>query len=316
MTEADTRGSVLPRRDGPKADLDFVLAGAEPECMRLEEFEALSEDARESVADSVRGWLEFAERRFLSLAADHLVPVIGGRIVELAFEVKEVVGSVRALGSDDPVLEVPLPCPIPGLSLSLEVPLGSDWSGEKAPALAVCVAPEASSLTCGWALKSGHHDSYGNGEGGVDQQGPQMPPEIEEKLERLLEPRQEARTRPGNIEQLGRLDELRPVTRWVPVKGCMVDTDLASRRLFKFFKSGTLRAWVLCVLATEYGLQLRENPYLEGVNLIVIADRTRRFGFCLWLGSDRPGRAEGQLMSANEFLRDARLAREGQVSGF
>jgi hypothetical protein len=46
--------------------------------------------------------------------------------VELAFEVKDVVMSVRALGSDDPVLEAPLPSPVQGLDFYLAIPLGGD----------------------------------------------------------------------------------------------------------------------------------------------------------------------------------------------
>jgi hypothetical protein len=69
--------------------------------------------------------VQFAKERLISLAADHVVPVVGGRIVDVLFELWDVASSIRALGGDHPVLEVPLPCPVPSLGLTLEIPLAA-----------------------------------------------------------------------------------------------------------------------------------------------------------------------------------------------
>jgi hypothetical protein len=131
----------------------------------------LSESEHESVIDSAKNFAEFVERRLISLAADHLLPGLGGRFVDLGFEILDVATSVRALGSDDPVLEVPLPSPVPELGFSLEVPLGSGEDGQAAPPLALCIAPDSPSLTGGWALDAADHD---------DQQEQEPPAEARE----------------------------------------------------------------------------------------------------------------------------------------
>jgi hypothetical protein len=230
---------------------------------------------RQSVADSVDGLLKFAERRLPSLVADQLALGVGGRIVDLAFQVYDMVTSIRALGSNNPILEVPLPFPIPGIDFSLNIPL----AGSEAAPLAVCIAPGTPSLTGGWALDSPEQgqrpDSRAEGEYAAQQP---IDDAEEERLERQLELHKASCEREdtfntGNARQ----PELR--IEHPPVTGCIIEVDLGSLPLLKRRK---LRAWELYVLATEYAPQLWKNPDLRRFKVLVIADPTRRFGLWTW----------------------------------
>ena len=79
-------------------------------------------------------------------------------MVDLMFEVQDVVTSVRALGNDDPVLEAPLPSLVPGFDFTLEVPLSGREGGHASPPLALCIAPGTPSLIGGWALDAPEQD--------------------------------------------------------------------------------------------------------------------------------------------------------------
>jgi hypothetical protein len=237
----------------------------------------LPEIERQSVTDSVNGFVEWAERRLLAAGADALLPGIG-RLVDLAFAVNDVVTSIRALGSDDPVLEAPLPSPVPGLDFCLEIPLGSD-EVHPAPPLALCIAPDAPSLTGGWALDSPEQDARPDGGRKSEHRAERLPDDAEEEvLERELD-RQKAA--PRRTTDIGAPREL--LTAGRPVATCIVETDLGSLPLLKRRK---LRAWQLYVLATGYAPQLRENLRSARFEVLVITDRQRRCGLWIWLGQD------------------------------
>jgi hypothetical protein len=265
-----------PSLRGPApAPVDVVPEDLEPG-VHLQEVSGLSEIERQSVTDSVNGWVKFAKRRLISLVADHLAPVIGGRIVELAFEVQDVVTSVRALGSDDSMLEAPLPSPVQGLDFTLEIPLASGEEAHAAPPLALCIAPDTPSLTGGWALDSTEQDE--RPEGG--RKAERLPDNAEEEeLERELDQRKAASPRRGTTDMAGqrRLQANRSAI------GCVVEIDLGSLPLLRRRK---LRAWELYVLATEYAPQLRESLGFGRFEVLVIADQQRRCGLWIWLGSD------------------------------
>jgi hypothetical protein len=212
----------------------------------------LSESERESVIDSAKGFAEFVERRLLSLAAHHVIPVLGERLMELGFEILDVVTSVRALGSDNPVLEVPLPSPVPELGFSLQVPLTSGADGQAAPPLALCVAPDSPSLTGGWALDAADHDD------------------------------QQAAPEPTTFET-SHADQPEPRVRRRPATACLVETDLDSPQLPRHRKP---RAGVLGILAAEYASRLRGNSGLARFELLIIADKGRQCGAWIWLEED------------------------------
>ncbi len=67
--------------------------------------------------------------------------------------------------------------------------------------------------------------------------------------------------------------------------GCVAETDLGSLPLLRRRKR---RARELYLLASEYAPQLRENLDLVPFEVLVIADRQRRCGLWIRLGSD-PG---------------------------
>jgi hypothetical protein len=219
--------------------------------VQLRELDHLSQVDRQSVTDTVGAFVESAKRRLVSLAADHLIPGIGGRAVDLYYQVRDVMDSVQALTSDNPVLEVPLPCPVPGLSFSVEIPLDG---GEAAPPVAVCVSPDGPSLTGGWALDSPEQDNE-------QEHGSEAEPAPD----------------PSAISR----DARPPRSRSGPPVGCIVQIDLESLGLLKRRR---LRAWELCVLATEYAALFRENPVLQRFEVVVITDPGRRCGLWVWIG--------------------------------
>jgi hypothetical protein len=213
----------------------------------------LSKSERESVIDSAKGFAEFVERRLISLAADHLLPGLGGRFVDLGFEILDAATSVRALGSDDPVLEVPLPSPVPELGFSLEVPLGSGEDGQAAPPLALCTAPDSPSLTGGWALDAAGHDD------------------------------QQAAPEPTTAFETSHAEQPEPRVRRRSATACLVEIDLDSPQLPRHRKP---RAGALAILASEYASQLRVNPDLARFELLIIADKERRCGVWIWREED------------------------------
>jgi hypothetical protein len=213
----------------------------------------LSKSERESVIDSAKGFAEFVERRLISLAADHLLLGLGGRFVDLGFEIRDVVTSIRALGSDNPVLEVPLPSPVPELGFSLEVPLTSGADGQAAPPLALCVAPDSPSLTGGWALDAAGHDD------------------------------QQAAPEPTTTFDTSHADESEPRVRRRPATACLVEIDLDFPQLPTHGRS---RAGVLAILAAEYASRLRGNSGLARFELLIIADKGRHCGAWIWLEED------------------------------
>jgi hypothetical protein len=225
----------------------------------------LSDIECRSITDSAKAFVEFTKRRLLSVVADHALPVVGGRAVDLAFEVWDVVASVRALGSDEPVLEAPLPSPVPGVALSVEIPLTNSEDDQTAP-LAFGIGPDSPSLTGGWALDADDDDSQAR-----------QPPadEMEAALERLYE-QQEPVARPietGHIAQPG------PRVRRRPATACLVEIDLDSLRLPRRRK---VRAWALAFLAAEYAPQLWDSPGLERFDAIITTDKRRRCGLWIW----------------------------------
>ena len=52
--------------------------------VQLRALDYLSEVERKSITDTVGGFVEFAKRRLVSLVADHMIPGVGGRVVDLA----------------------------------------------------------------------------------------------------------------------------------------------------------------------------------------------------------------------------------------
>lgn len=247
--------------------------------VRSQDVNDLPEIERQSVTDSVNGFVEWAERRLLAAGADAVLPGIGGRLMELAFAVKDVGTSIRALGSDDPVLEAPLPSPVQGLDFCLEIPLGSDEAHPAAP-LALCIAPDAPSLTGGWALDSPEQDERPDGGRKSEHRAERLPDDAEEEeLERELDRRMAAPRR--RTTDIGGPRELLAAGR--PATSCIVETDLGSLPLLKRRK---LRASQLYVLATEYAPQLRENLHSARFDVLVIADHRRRCGVWIRLRPD------------------------------
>jgi hypothetical protein len=267
--EGDLAALVLLKpedEEGPDPSSDLQVE------IHPEDQSALSKSERKSITDSAKGLLKFAEQRLVSLGADVVLPGLGGRLADLAFEVLDAVNSVRALFSDDPVLEVPLPSPVPSLGFTLEIPLASDEDGEAAPPLALCVAPDSPSLTGGWALDAGEHD---------DQQVQEPPAEVSETPPERFHPQQD----PLPMAVLGVSDaEPKPRARPQSASTCRVEIDLDSLRLPRGRRP---RAQMLAILAYQYAPQLRENPDLRRFDLFIIADKGRRSGVWIWLDAKR-----------------------------
>ena len=234
----------------------------------------LSESERRSVTDSAKGFVEFAKRRLLSLAADHVLPVLGGRLVDWGFEILDVATSVRALDSGDPVLEAPLPSPVPGLDFALEIPLTSGEEGEAGPPLALCVAPDSPSLTGGWALEAAKHD---------DQQAQGPPGDVREAALERFYSQQDPASRPTATIETSHAGQPEPRVRRRSATACVVEIDLDSLQLPRRRKP---RAWMLAVLAAEYASRLRENHDLGRFQLFIIADKGRRCGLWIWLDAN------------------------------
>lgn len=243
--------------------------------VHLLELSCLSEIERQSVAGSVQDCVKFLEERALSVLADGLLPG-AGRVVDLAFEVHDVVASLQALDSADPVLEAPIPSPVPGLGFTLEIPLGSGKDGQPPPPLALCIGPDAPSLTGGWALDSAEHDEQPESCGEAAEQPPDDA--WEEQLELELERHQAASRREtawsGDAGQRNSDAQRRLAT------GLIVETDLRPLWLPRRRK---LRAWALYVLAAQYAQHHRDNSDLRRFSVLVIADRGRRCGLWIWL---------------------------------
>jgi hypothetical protein len=252
----------------------------------------LSKVEQKSVADSVNSFLEFAKRRLVSLVADHLV-LGSGRLVDLAFQMYDVVTSVRALASDNPILEAPLPSPVPGVGFSVEIPLSS---GEAAPPVAVCISPDSPSLIGGWALDSPKRNK-GQEDGRAGGHAPEQPQDdgAEAVLERALE-QHAASQRPLKPDEISRRVRQPRSGDRSPIR-CVVEIDLESLGLLKHRK---LRAWELYLLATEYAALFRKNPNLRRFEVLVITDRQRRCGLWIWLGS---GKADWRRLGSAEFQR-------------
>jgi hypothetical protein len=237
-----------------------------------EDQSALSKSERKSISDSAKGLLKFAEQRLVSLGFDVMLPGFGGRLADFAFEVLDVVNSVRALFSDDPVLEVPLPSPVPSLGFTLEIPLDSGEDGEAAPPLALCVAPDSPSLTGGWALDAGEHD---------DQQVEEPPAEVSGTPPERFHPQQDTLPLPMAVPRVSDA-EPKPRARPRPASTCLVEVDLDSLRLPRGRRP---RARMLAILAYQYAPQVRENPDLRRFDLFIIADKGRRSGVWIWLNA-------------------------------
>lgn len=247
--------------------------------VHLQELSCLPEIERQSVADSVQDCLKFLEERALSLLADGLVPG-GGRLIDLVFEVRDVVTSIQAVSSDASVLEIPLPSPVPALDFTLEIPLASGKDGQTAPPLALCIGPDASSLTGGWALDSPGHDEQPESRGEPGQAAEQPPDDAwEEELERDLERRQAA-SRREKTARAGDAGERKSGAGFRIATGLIVEADLRSLPLLRRRK---LRACELYVLAAQYAQHFRDNPDLARFTVLVIADRGRRSGLWIWL---------------------------------
>jgi hypothetical protein len=137
--------------------------------------------------------------------------------VDLGFEILDVVNSVRALASGDPVLEAPLPSPCPSLGFTLEIPLTSGEDSQAAPPLALCVAPASPSLTGGWALDAAEHD---------DMQAQEPPADVyEAALERFYSQRDSA-SRPTATIEISHVDQSQPLVRRRAATACLVEIDL------------------------------------------------------------------------------------------
>jgi hypothetical protein len=258
-------------REPEPAAVDDAPGDLKPR-VRSQDVSDLPEIERQSVIDSVNGFVEWAERRLLAAGADALLPGIG-RFVDLAFEVKDVVTSIRALGSDDQVLEVPLPSPVQGFGVALEMPLGSDET-HSVPPLALCFAPDDPSLTGGWALDSPEQDEHPDGGRKSERRAKQLPDPEEEELEHDLDQHKAAPRRRTTV--IGSQRKLPAAGR--SATSCIVETDLGSLPLLRHRK---LRASQLYVLAAEYAPQLRENLRSARLDVLVIADRQQHCG--LWM---------------------------------
>jgi hypothetical protein len=256
--------------DQSAAGLEDEEATEEPQVeVHPEDQGPLSDFERRSITESAKAFIEFFGRRLVAVAANHVLPVLGERVVDLAFELWDAMASIQALGSEDPVMKVPLPFPVPDLGFSMEIPLTSGKDGQTAPQLALCVGPDSPSLTGGWALDAGEDD---------DQRAQQPPAEATETkgaLERLYAQRKPV-ARP--IDTGHAADPEASIGRR-PATVCLVEIDLDSLPLPK---PRRVRAWAFAVLAAEYAAQLRNIPELRGFEAFIIADKERRCGLWVW----------------------------------
>jgi hypothetical protein len=181
------------------------------------------------------------------------------------------VDSLRALGSDHPVLEVPLPSPISGLDLTIEIPLAAN---ETDAPIALCVAPDSQSLIGGWGMDADDADG---------QQAQSPPADDRDVSLRHLRPERQPVSHPDTSTETARVDEPEARVTRRPATVCLVEIDLGALDLPK---RRWLRARGLAILAAEYGPQLRSNPYLQRFEVLIIADIGRRWGLWIWLVQD------------------------------
>jgi hypothetical protein len=225
-----------------------------------------SEIEHRSIIESAKACIEFLERRLVAVAANHVLPVLGEHVVNVAFELWDLASSARAFDSDEPVADVPLPSPFSGLDLSVKIQLSSGVDGQTTPPLAVCVGPDSPSLTGGWALEAG--------EDGNPQARPPAD-DTEADLERLYA-QQEPVVRPIDT---GYPAQPRPSVGRRPATACLMEIDLDSLPLPQHRE---IRAWALAVLAAEYAPELRNIPELRRFEAFIIADNGRRCGLWIW----------------------------------
>jgi hypothetical protein len=101
---------------------------------------------RRSVAESFKKSLQFAGRKAVELVAHLAAPGLG-HVVALGFELYDVATSAASAGSDNPVLEIPVPDPLRHLGVSVEVPLTEEGT------FACVVAPDSPSLTSDFGVE-------------------------------------------------------------------------------------------------------------------------------------------------------------------
>jgi hypothetical protein len=199
--------------------------------------------------------------------------------VDLAFQIRDAVASVQALESDNPVLDVPLPCPVPGISFTVEIPLGS---GEATPPVALCMSPDAPSLTGGWALEAAAEETRPEDDhkGGPDQPRDDA---TEAAWERALQ--RSAANYAGVMSGESRTYSRPLCSGYGSPVGCLIEIDMESWGLLKGRK---LRAFELYVLADTYAALFRGNLGVASFEVLVITNTGRRSGLWIWLGSSRP----------------------------
>ena len=280
--DLDSTAETEPRRavaDGPSKAAESRI--------QLLELGLLPEALRRSVSDSVDAFVQFVGRRLVSAVADLALPVTGGRLVDMAFQIQDLVTSVLALAGEDPVLMAPLPFPVPGLAFTLEIPLGDGDGdrGQTASPMALCVSPNGPSITAGWALDARERDEQPAGDHQPGRAPGERPDDGEEELERALLEREAACRRVPAVEASDAAPP-KPDDHGRRVVVCIAEADLES---LPFLRGRRLRAWELYVLAGEYGSWLRESSDLGDIEVLVIADRSRRFGVWIWLSPDLQG---------------------------
>ena len=266
---------------------------------------------RQSVADTVDATVEFIKRRLVSLAADHVIPVVGGRIVDVVYEAADLMASIRAATSEDPVLDVPLPSPIPGFDFTLELPLAGDEARGGTPRLGLCVAPSSPSLTGGWAFDSPEHDEPADSKDG-------RAPEAEWPLSHVAEQEldrdqdQDEPIPPPTDTSLASPDALRSgfTAGRRSAAAYIVEADLGSLPLLS---ERALRARQLQALADAFAPQARTNPGLRRFEVLVITDQSQRCGLWVWLNDGSVfTREEREYLAGQHLGRMTTVGPDGQ----
>jgi hypothetical protein len=243
---------------------------------------------REAIARTGQAVLDWCQRQLLKRAADAIAPG-AGIVVEGVIKVWEVLKSAQAIMSDRPAVVVPLAELIPGVQLEVCVPLDRRVAGGRSE-VAWFLAPDAPSLTAGWAMEVRPEGSPHSAVREVDE------PEDDDADEpEVAEPGEYQRA--ASVTEVSRImltpdlpdDEEAGEATGEPIVGFEANVDLERLRLGRQRRD---RAEVLRYLASQYARSLKDDANLTGVDILVVATGDRSLGMCFWLGEPpAPGSA-------------------------
>lgn len=216
-----------------------------------------------AVAKSTAEFCDWAAQELVVIAAHAVVPGLG-HAVKVAFEVVNLVDSLRALTSDRPVLVVPLARIAPGLDIAMSAQLG-DFTQRRSSGISGFVAPDVPSLTGGWCLEMPEEAKQPQGSSGPSAN---------------QEPDSDAARAVGAVETVSRMVDIGSGDAVPPVSIFAVELDFGGLRLEGGPKA---QARWLSALAIGCAERIRAQGLSSEIELLIFAERRGRRGMWIWL---------------------------------